>query len=191
MDKMGLYCYVDECGQDTMGRIFVVAMIVVGKERDALLGLCEKLEQESGKGKFKWGKAGYKGRLEYLRLIFGSNQFKGKIRYSVFKGIKQYDLVTIVGIAKAVDWGKPSQDYTVAVYVDGLSKTKRYEYSQELRKLGISTCNVQGVRKDENNSLVRLADAVAGFVRDILDEEQGEAKKLFDQAVRSKALIEV
>jgi len=45
MDKMGLYCYVDECGQDTMGKIFVVTMVVVGKERDALLELCEKLEK--------------------------------------------------------------------------------------------------------------------------------------------------
>ncbi len=32
---------------------------------------------------------------------------------------------------------------------------------------------------DENNSLVRFADAVAGFVRDVLDGDRGEAKKLF------------
>jgi hypothetical protein len=96
-----------------------------------------------------------------------------------------------MGIAKAVNWEKPIQDYTTAVYVDGLSKTKRYEYSQELRKLGIPTCKVQGVRKDENNALVRLADAVAGLVRDVSDGEQGEAKKLFEKATKSKVLIEV
>jgi len=49
---------------------------------------------------------------------------------------------------------------------------------------------VQVVTKDENNSLVRFADAVAGFVRDVLDGDRGEAKKLFEQAVRAGALIE-
>ena len=45
--------------------------------------------------------------------------------------------------------------------------------------------------KDENNSLVRLADSVAGFVRDVLDGDSKEAKKLFEQVVKSGALIEV
>jgi hypothetical protein len=33
------------------------------------------------------------------------------------------------------------------------------------------------VKRDESNSLVRLADSVAGFVRDVLDNEGGETKK--------------
>ena len=45
--------------------------------------------------------------------------------YSVFRERKDYDLATIVGIARAVNWQKPIQDYTVAVYVDGLTKVKR------------------------------------------------------------------
>lgn len=56
--------------------------------------------------------------------------------------------------------------------------------------MSVSTHKVQGITKDENNSLVRFADAVAGFVRDVLDGDRGEAKKLFEQAVRAGALIE-
>ena len=47
MDK--LYCYVDESGQDTGGRIFVVAIVGRGENRDKLLDLCEQLEKVSGK----------------------------------------------------------------------------------------------------------------------------------------------
>lgn len=50
--KQKLYCYVDENGQDTKGDIFIVSVVVTGKERDRLLNLCEEIEVESGKGKF-------------------------------------------------------------------------------------------------------------------------------------------
>lgn len=99
-------------------------------------------------------------------------------------------MATIVGIAKAVRYHEPN-DYTASIYVDGLSKTKRQEYGAQLRKLGISNRNVQGVTKDENNSLTRLADSVAGFVRDVLEGNEKQLKELFDQVTKNKSLIEV
>jgi len=65
MDK--LYCYVDESGQDTGGRIFVVAIVGTGENRDKLLDLCEKLEKVSGKRRDKWGRAKHERRMQYLR----------------------------------------------------------------------------------------------------------------------------
>lgn len=160
------------------------------KAKEELLTFCERVEKESGKGKFKWRKAEYSYRLEYLRRLFSDDRLKGNICYSTFKDTKGYNSATIIAIAKAVNCQKDMQNYMVAVYVDGLSKTKRREYSVELRKLGISTDKVQGVTKDENNSLVRFADAVAGFVRDVLDGDRGDAKKLFEQVIKAGALIE-
>ena len=186
-----LYCYVDENGQDSEGRIFIVSVVVTGKERNELLHLCERLEKESGKGKFKWGKAQHKLRLEYLRRVFTDRRFKEVLRYSVSRIIHDYDLATIMGIVKAVNWKKPTQSYTALIYVDGLGKTKRRKYGSELRKLGVRTRKVQGVAKDENNPLTRLADAIAGFVRDVEDGEKGEARKLFEKAIKSDALVEV
>lgn len=191
MEKTKLYCYVDENGQETLGRIFVVSVVVVEEKRDELLKLCEEVEKKSGKGKFKWRKAEYDYRIEYLRNFFEDKRLRGIFRYSIFKRTKGYDAVTIEAIAKAVNWKKPKGDFTTVVYVDGLSKAKRHEYGSELRKLGIPTSKVQGVTKDENNALVRLADALAGFVRDVLDGDKGEAKRLFDWAIKSGVLIEV
>ena len=45
--------------------------------------------------------------------------------------------------------------------------------------------------KDENNSLTRLADAIAGFVRDVLDKEGEDLEKLFKEAIKEESLIEV
>lgn len=95
-----------------------------------------------------------------------------------------------MGIAKAVHLNEP-KDYTTLIYVDGLAKTKRHEYGSELRKLGVPTRKVQGVTKDENNSLTRLADAIAGFIRDVLDGEKGEVKTVFEEAIKTESLVEV
>lgn len=188
--KQKLYCYVDESGQDTKGDIFIVSVVVTSSERDKLLLLCEKIEVESGKGKFKWGKAENTHRLDYLKRVFTSKHFKEKLRYSIYHHQVNYDMATIVGIAKAVHYKEP-RDYTTLVYVDGLTKTKRHEYGSELRKLGVPTRKVQGVTKDENNSLTRLADAIAGFIRDVLDGGTGKIKEIFKEAVDNESLVEV
>jgi hypothetical protein len=60
-----------------------------------------------------------------------------------------------------------------------------------LHKFGVAVHKVQGVRKDENNSLVRLADAVAGFVRDALDGDSAAIVALLKDAETSGVLIEV
>ncbi len=187
--KHKLYCYVDENGQDTKGDIFIVSVVVTGKERDLLLQRCEEIEQKSGKKKDKWGRSKAKRRLDYIKLILSDKNFKGKLRYSIYHNQVNYDMTTIVGIAKAIHYKEPSE-YATIVYVDGLKKSKRQEYGSELRKLGIPTRKVQGVAKDENNALIRLADAVAGFVRDVRDGGEEELM-IFTEAKRNSSLIEL
>jgi hypothetical protein len=186
-----LYAYVDENGADAGSQFFTVAVVILSANRDQLLLVCEELEQLSKKGKLKWGKAQHVRRMDYLRRIFADPRFKGALRYSVFQKPTNYDLATIMGIAKAIQWRKPIEGYTALIWIDGLSKNKRHEYSSELRKLGVFTKKVQGVAKDENNSLTRLADAIAGFVRDVLDGNQGDIKQLFEEARSKEYLIEI
>ena len=191
--KQKLYCYVDESGQDTKGDIFIVSVVVTGQERDKLLKLCEEIEQKSGKGKFKWGKAENKRRLDYIQRVFTSSQFKRKLRYSIYHNQLNYDMATIVGIAKAIHF-QELLNYTTTIYIDGLAKTKRQKYGSELRKLGVPNRKVQGVTKDENNSLTRLADAIAGFVRDVLEgksKDIKQIKKIFEDGVKKGNLVEV
>lgn len=188
--KQKLYCYVDENGQDTQGKIFIVSVIVTGTERDELLELCERIEKESSKGKFKWGKAEHKRRMEYLRRIFENKNFREKLRYSIFKDINDYDTATIKGISQAVHYREP-EEYTTLIYIDGLARTKRHIYGARLRRLGVSTRKVQGVTKDENNPLTRLADALAGFIRDVTDSKDKDLVELFEQGENTKSLVKV
>jgi hypothetical protein len=44
-----LYAYVDESGQDTGGRLFVVGVVVTGTQRDAVFQQLEALEQRRAK----------------------------------------------------------------------------------------------------------------------------------------------
>ena len=50
-----LYAYVDESGQDTEGRFFVVSVVLFGTDRDTVLARLEALEARTGKGRVKWG----------------------------------------------------------------------------------------------------------------------------------------
>ncbi len=190
-DMKKLYVYVDENGQDTKGKVFIVSVVVTGNERDELLEICEEFEDQSKKRKVKWRKSSYKSRLEYLSYIFSDKRFKGKLRYEIFKKIKLYDTATIEGISHAIKWHKPSNQFTTLIYVDGLAKTKRHDYGAMLRHLGIPTHKVQGVSKDESNALIRLADAIAGFMRDIADGQTGKIKELFIKGKEASILIEV
>ena len=54
-----LYCYVDETGQDTEGRFFLVSVVVTGVERDEMRTWLETVEKESGKGILKRTKASF------------------------------------------------------------------------------------------------------------------------------------
>ena len=45
--KRKQYAYVDESGQDTKGMMFVVSVLVLGKERETVLQQLEKIEIES------------------------------------------------------------------------------------------------------------------------------------------------
>lgn len=187
-----IYAYADENGQDTMGRVFIVGVVVLvdSQHKEVLSSACEAFEVASGKGKAKWGKSRPRKRLDYLRRVLADPRFRGKLRYSVFEHGKDYDLATIMAIAKAIHWSK-LHDFTSLVYVDGLSKTKRPEYAQQLRRLGIPTQKVRGVMKDENDALIRLADTLAGFIRDALDKGTGEEHAIYTRARRKGILVEV
>ena len=186
-----LYCYVDETGQETVGAIFIVSIVVIDKEKDQLLKLCEQLETLSGKHKDKWGATKHDRRMRYLRHIFADDRFKGKLRYSLFRHTREYDASSVEAIAKAVLWDKPVKSYTSIIYVDGLSKTKRRDYAVALRRFGIPIRKVMGVAKDESNAFTRLADSIAGFVGDASIGRFKEITELCDRVKHDEILIEV
>lgn len=186
-----IYCYVDESGQDTKGKLFVVSIVVSDKDRDLFQKKIEKAEKESKKGKLKWGRSNKASKIDYLKMIITNFKNGSNLRYSVFKNTKDFDLATIVAISKAIHYKKDADKYKSVIYIDALPKSKRPEYARELRKLGIYTQKIRQVVKDENNPIIRLADSVAGWVRDVIEENDVDLKEMFDKAVKNKTLIEV
>lgn len=168
MNKSKLYCYVDETGQDTEGKMFIVATIVVEKDRDELLIKLENIESKSGKHKRKWINTRKSEKEEYLKLSLYSNQIKGRIYFSIFNNSKSYEDLTVLVIGKAINLYIQSHDitdYKATIVVDGLNKTAEKRMAKSLRELGVKARKVRGER-DESNALLRLTDSVAGLVRD-------------------------
>lgn len=186
-----LYCYVDETGKEFGSQKFIVAVVIITEYREELLGLCEQLEQETGKGKLKWGKAKHEPRMKYLKKVFSNRFLFRGLCYSVFPRTVDFDEATIATIVRSISRLKPSEKYSVLIYVDGLTKTKRREYGVAFRRYGLHVQQVRGIQRDENNALTRLADAIAGFAGDALYGSAVEIKTLFAKARRSKVLIEV
>ena len=179
--------YVDESRQRIGGPWFIVAGVAV-EDSNKFRQLCRDLEKTSRKGVAKWGKANRNNRLVYLRTVISDDRFRDILLFSYLsRNTKNYVETTIRGIDLAVASLDPS-DAPVYVYVDGLVKTQYKEYKNRLRQLG---CPIEKVRggKDENEPLIRLADAVAGATRNLLEYDDSELKELFSLAVKRGILV--
>lgn len=181
MDK--LYCYVDESGQDTKGTLFIVSVVLVADQREHVARICEAIELETGKGRVKWIKTRYDRRLAYIRRIFGEPSLKGRLTYAHFEGSTDYLSLTIWAIAQTI-LASTSNAYKATVFIDGLPRSQYRDVANRLRHLGIAVKKVRGVKHDENDALIRLADALCGLVRSAA-EGQSEMQVLLDRGKRS------
>lgn len=189
--KQKLYCYVDETGQDTRGNIFIVSVVITTQFQEEIAEFIKGIEKSSGKGQFKWGRAILKQRIKFISKIFNQCRNKLTICYSVYKETLEFKNSTVLTIAKSINTLENFQEHTFNIYVDGLSKKDERYYGSHLHHLGIHTKKVKGVKKDQNNPMIRLADSVCGFIRDVIEDDTGEAGIILDKAVKDKVLIKV
>lgn len=189
--KQKLYCYVDETGQDTKGDFFIVSVIISAEDQEEIAQLICNSETESGKGRFKWGRAEIKQRVEFIKGILKHSQGKIAIYYSLYRNTTEYKTSTVLTIAKSINTIKDYSEHIFNIYVDGLSKKDERYYGSQLHHLGIHTKKVKGVKKDENNPMIRLADSMCGFIRDVIEEKTEDTQKIFDKAQKDKVLTEV
>jgi alkanesulfonate monooxygenase SsuD/methylene tetrahydromethanopterin reductase-like flavin-dependent oxidoreductase (luciferase family) len=167
-----LYCYVDETGQDTQGDLFIVAVVVVvDLDRDQALASCEAIEQASEKGRRKWLRSRPAQRVAYIEQILQARVFHGKLISAVYRNSKEYVALTRQTIARAI-LAQPDATGKVTVLIDGLPQAHRREVGKYLRQQGIQVRKVRGIRDEENDALCRLADAVCGFVRAALENQE-------------------
>lgn len=185
--KEKLYCYVDESGQDTEGDLFFVVVAILSSERDELRRYLTDLEERSGKRARKWSRSTPRQRLAYIQGILNDATFGG-LYYSKYQGSRAYVDLTILSVAKAINT-HTERPYAATVYVDGLLRTEEHRFSRGLRKLRISARKVRGM-KDEGDVFIRLADALAGFVRDGVGRDD-RLEGFYRQAIAQRRIREV
>jgi hypothetical protein len=185
-----LYAYADETGQDTEGRLFIAATVMVVEEQMRIRTLLERIEEESGKRSRKWTKATLRQRLAYLEPVLRLSPLHGRLFYAHYAHPAAYlpcVLDTIAGAVATVAAGHPCQ---ATVLIDGLQKTLRHQTAAELRRQlrgqGVTIDKVRGLN-EESDALMRLADALAGCVRHAL-EGRASIGSLFHEA-RARGVI--
>ena len=183
---------VDESGQHTRGELFVVVTVVVpAKGGDEARQVYEALEESSGKGKAKWASAKRDRSLIYLHAaVQKAASLDITFFYSVFRQTTDYDGATVEGIARAVHRLHHSAS-RVYIHVDGLTKPKCSDYKTRLRKLGCRVKDVRGIRKRQNEPLIRLADALAGALSGSLKHPDSQLAKFLSQVEKDGTLIEL
>lgn len=97
--------------------------------------------------------------------------------------------LTVYTTAQAV-LQRAKGDYKVTVYVDGLRKGSEVrEFTHGVRRLHIRVKKVRGGR-EQSDPLLRLADAMAGFIRDAL-EGHAYAQDLYRRAIAQGMIQEL
>lgn len=190
-----LYYYVDETGQDTAAQpekkraIFVVAIVIVASGQSQLENLAAGYEKTSRKGKISWHKAKYSFRLDFIRSIIRDKRFKGTLWYQVFRQPSKpfFDAYTLQAIANCIGEEFKNLSYAKEIYVDGLTHSKQSEYAVELRRMGIRRATFHRAT-DQGSPLIRLADALAGLVRESEEGGVSEAAKVLNKGINLKTI---
>ncbi|MBM4402212.1 MAG: hypothetical protein FJ044_03140 [Candidatus Cloacimonetes bacterium] len=162
-----LFVYIDETGQDTLGELFLVSVIITQNDRDNIRKRLEEIECVTKKGRRKWLKTREKQKVAYIRRILKVSGLKGSIYYAEYHQTTDYLPCTVLTTARAITL-YAKEKYKASVFVDGLPKTQTKWFGAELRHLRVRTEKVRGVRKESADVFMRLADAIAGFVRDAI-----------------------
>ena len=173
-----LYAYVDESGQDTEGRMFVVSIVVLEQEREQIEKELQRIEETSGKRIKKWHKAPHDYRKAYFVGIIQSTVFRGSLFFETFTNSKKYIEMTSYATAKAILKKATSDNYSATIFIDGFRKRELEIFIQGLRDLRIKRRKVRGVTKEESSSFILLADALCGLVRDASDNDEWASSML-------------
>lgn len=176
--------FTDESGQDTKGKVFVVCTVCVASDKAQEVE--EKLldiERKSGKSQ-KWFNSGNKRRHAYVRGLLESTVLKDIILYcSLYKNKSDY--VSLVGahVAKSVLAFAGDNSYEAKIFIDKMDKRSLESIKKEIKLFHIRYKKIRGL-SDEASSLIRLADAACGIVRDLDNKVVADSFKDFSNRLR-------
>lgn len=188
-----LYCYADETGQDTMGRLFLVSVVLTEKDNFAELREKIRIIEKETKGKTKWTRTSNAKKILFMEAILRLKNLRGKIFYSIHKSQTAY--ISLVGLAvgKAViqrikDCGG---EYKVQVIIDDLNEVDKEIVRRELKSLNIKYDKIKMNLRDEQELFLRFADAIAGFLRDYFESKKYAKKLIINEEKFKKFFTEL
>ncbi len=163
LDK--IYCFVDESGQHTRGKVYCVAAVIVNTItiRDAVEQKLIGIERNVKKGAAKWKSTRDSIREDYLRSIANIQDLKGCLYFAIHFNTIDYINATVDTITQAINQ-HIKKTCQVIIVIDGLDNKSKQRISRRLKERGILYKKVSGI-KDEGSAWIRLADAIAGFSR--------------------------
>ena len=187
--KLKLYCYVDETGPDTKGEFFLVSVVALeGELREATEASLERIETRTKKYNRKWRGTKHDIRIDYLWDILQVKQLSGSIFYATYRGQTNYIPLIAQTIIKVIIL-KAEGDYQATIIIDGINEAEQKRVKRLLKESHIRYKKVRGP-KDESTALLRLADAMAGFLRDY-HEERDYANRLYRAFRRQEFIFEI
>lgn len=184
-----LYCYVDETGQESLGKFFIVSAVVITENREALEARLDAIETESAKGRRQWRKVTVDRRLAYITQILQEPALSRALYHSISRDVADLTGLTVSTAVQAINLrGVPPCQATVVI--DGLSDAKQSRVAEGISSRNIPTGKVLKA-KDNWSALARLADAMSGFVREAVITQRPEFRDLFEQAKQQGILVEL
>ena len=114
--------------------------------------------------------------------------FAGKLNLAIYRDAQDYSSLTVQAIVRALS-ATGETDYKATVFIDGLPRSLERAVGLQLRRSRVRIKKVRGL-KDEADALIRLADAVCGFVRGAV-QGQPAMQALFEQAKRAGVFEEL
>lgn len=149
----------------------------------------ETIELRSWKGKKKWTHVRKEQKTAYIEAIIQHTAFRHTFFSRRYVDTIYYEQHVIETIADGVHSRIGRRTHCkIDVRIDGLGKTERFRIAHELRRKGVRVDTMRGP-KDENDPFIRLADALAGLVRDAWEGEE-YAMRLLQKAKRHGLFLE-
>ena len=162
--KQKLYAFVDETGQDTRSKHFIVVSVLSADTVEELRASVIELESQSKVGRKKWHKLRSPEREAFLDLTLKHHPGLGHVFYGTFVKPLPFFLPMLETLVNAIT-ALAADDYQAVVYVDGIDHKKSEELTNALRLKGVKVRHVRSAR-DESEPLIRLADRWAGCIRE-------------------------
>jgi len=167
-ERQKLYLYVDESGQESQGEFFTVAVAMVNAKVKAEIEMALiQAERVAGKGLEKWVSISPVRRARYLESILPVLGSIAPIYYRKHGSGTAYLQWTTATVVAAIQHAQPEAFSHITVVIDGLNVKERQQVSRLLRQHTLPyRRDVRGGR-DESSPFIRLADALAGFIRHV------------------------